>query len=105
MNMFLVTMPTWSIILIVLVVLVGLIIALIYFIPSLRPKKENKEPKDFAQENVDTFVVKPSHVIPSDDELQVYLTKKEKELNIIFTDVDIDSLLIQLKQDIKDSYK
>ncbi len=103
--MFLVTMPTWSIILIILVVLVGVILALIYFIPSLKPKREKKDPKDFAQENVDTFVVKPKLILPDDDKLLSYLTSKEKELNIIFTDIDIECLLIQLRQDFKDNHK
>ena len=100
---FLVDFPSWGIALIVIAALVIVVALCLHFLPSFKQKREMKDEATYAKENVDSYVVSPKVKLPKDDDIKAYLEKKEKELNIIFTDIDIESLIVQVKQDFKDS--
>ncbi len=94
--------PLWGTTLIVITILVMVIVLILKFVPIFKLHKEEKEEKEFAKETIDTYIVKPKEKTILKEEIIAYLQKREQELGIILTDIDIDSLIVQIKQDYKD---
>ncbi len=103
--------------LLVLLITLGIVLIAVLII-VLFPKfhtafheQNEKTNEEIAKDEVNSIIYEPEKHDSefkkeiAKDNFAKFLTKKEKELNIIFTEDDIDSLFIQMKQDKIDDLK
>ncbi|MFA6830087.1 MAG: hypothetical protein WCR67_05240 [Bacilli bacterium] len=97
--------PTYGYILIIVAVLILAVVLILFLIPSFRPKNNTESPEEIAKKEADSWIVNISEKemleikirdIESD---RRFIEKKEKDLGFIFTDIDVEALLVQVEQD------
>lgn len=105
MNLLFAGLPAYAIILIVAFAIVVVVALLIFLFPVFRPVGKKQTPEEVAQDEVNSMIVKEDNsnsslaqALQNDRDLKL-INRKEKELDIIFTDEDIEALLVQVKQD------
>ncbi len=104
------TMPSLGIALICIFGIVAVVLLLLFLIPSLKPKDKDKSEEEIAKDEVKKIVISPKEKTPFqkeilDDKARKEISKRESELNFIFTDDDIEALVVQVEQDWKDEQK
>lgn len=107
-------MNTYAMIILIVLAIVAVALLIIFLFPKFHnifKEKETKTAEEIATDEVTSIVYDPKkHISALDDDIQKdkdinFIEIKEKELNIIFTEDDIEALLVQIKQDRLDDIK
>lgn len=107
--MILASLPTWGIILLVFGAVLILSIMLTIFLPKLMPKGKKESEKEIAENEAKQVIVRPI-INPFDlqkekDEILLEIQRKEKKLNFVFSEDDLDGMILQVLQDRKDGFQ
>lgn len=107
-------MNPYALTLIIVLAVVAVAALIMFFFPRIQGtlhQKNEKSPEEIAKDEVDSIVFTPNkESIIKENEVERenalhYIEKKEKQLGIIFSEDDIEALIIQMRQDRIDDAK